>query len=101
MFCSRLKALIERKLRSTSAKNGQQMLKSDKFEFERGAAAKTKSEDRYTSEKIATITVTVRPLVKSPACLSPVDILSKDGTSYSVISTGWLDPSWHYRIALC
>jgi hypothetical protein len=27
--------------------NGQLMLKSDKFEFERGAAAKTENEERY------------------------------------------------------
>jgi hypothetical protein len=30
-----------------SAQNGQLMLKSDKLEFECGAAAKTKNEDRY------------------------------------------------------
>ena len=42
------------KLRSTgalSAQNGQLMLKSDKFEFERGAAAKTEDEDRYNGQE--------------------------------------------------
>jgi len=34
-----------------SAQNGQLMLNSDKFEFEHGAAAKAKNEDRYNGKE--------------------------------------------------
>jgi hypothetical protein len=34
-----------------SAQNGQLMLKSDKFEFERGAAVKAEDEDRYNGKE--------------------------------------------------
>jgi len=55
------------------------MLKSDNLEFERGAAAKTKIKIDKTAKRITTIdrdgTAGSR---KSPAPLSPVDILSKD-----------------------
>ena len=55
------------------------MIKSDEFELERGAAAKTEGEDRKSREENRHHnrdgTVGSR---KSPAALSPVDILSKD-----------------------
>jgi len=34
-----------------SAQNGQLMLKSDKLEFERGAAAKPENQDRYSGKE--------------------------------------------------
>jgi hypothetical protein len=37
------------------------MLKSDKLEFERGAAAKTENEDRYKAKRIVTMTITLGP----------------------------------------
>jgi hypothetical protein len=37
--------------RALSAQNDQPMLKSDKLEFERGAAAKTENEDRYKGKE--------------------------------------------------
>ena len=37
--------------RALSAQNGQLMLKSDKLEFERGAAAKTENQDRYNGKE--------------------------------------------------
>jgi hypothetical protein len=43
-----MKAELDRAL---SAQNGQLMLKSDKFEFERRAVAKTKNEDRYNGRE--------------------------------------------------
>ena len=43
-----MKAEVDRAL---SAQNGQLMLKSDKFEFERGAAAKAENEDRYNGKE--------------------------------------------------
>src|SRR5262245_30153328 len=55
------------------------MLKSDKFEFKCGAAAKTKNDDRYNGKENRHHdpdgTAGSR---KSPAFLSPVEILSKD-----------------------
>jgi hypothetical protein len=38
-------------MRTLSAQNGQLMLKSDKLEFERGAAAKTESAERYNGRE--------------------------------------------------
>jgi hypothetical protein len=37
--------------RALSAQNDQPILKSDKLEFERGAAAKTENEDRYKGKE--------------------------------------------------
>ena len=55
------------------------MLKGDKLKFQRGAAAKTESEDRYTGRENRHHdrdgTAGSR---KSPASLSPAEILSKD-----------------------
>jgi hypothetical protein len=54
--------------RALSAQNGQLMLKSDKLEFERGAAAKAKIDT--TAERIASMTVTVRPARENHQALS-------------------------------
>src|SRR5262245_35792350 len=55
------------------------MLKGDKFEFERGAAAKTENDDGYNAKENRHHdrdgTAGSR---KSPASLGPVEILSKD-----------------------
>src|SRR5262249_61255605 len=55
------------------------MLKSDKLELERGAAAKTENQARYNGKENRRHdrdgTASSR---KSPASLSPVEILSKD-----------------------
>ena len=62
-----------------SAQNGQLMLKSDKLEFERGAVAKTQNQDRQNGKENRHHdrdgTAGSR---KSPASLTPVEILSKD-----------------------
>jgi hypothetical protein len=55
------------------------MLKSDKLEFERGAAAKTENQDRYNGkENRHHDRDGTAGSGKSPASLSPVEILSKD-----------------------
>src|SRR5258708_40163274 len=55
------------------------MLKSDKLEFERGAAAKTENQDRYNGKENRHHDRDGRAgSQKSPASLSPVEILSKD-----------------------
>jgi hypothetical protein len=55
------------------------MLKSDNLEFERDAAAKAENQDRYSGKENRRHdrdgTASSR---KSPASLSPVEILSKD-----------------------
>src|SRR5262245_46869783 len=61
--------------------HGQLMLKSEKLEFERGAAAKTENEDRYNGKENRHHnrhgTASSR---KSLASLGPVEILSKDSS---------------------
>jgi hypothetical protein len=55
------------------------MLKSDKLEFERGAAAKTENQDRYKGKENRHHDCDgTAGSQKSPASLSPVEILSKD-----------------------
>jgi hypothetical protein len=55
------------------------MLKSDQLEFERGTAAKTEGEDRYNGkENRHHDRDGTAGSSKSPASLSPVEILSKD-----------------------
>jgi hypothetical protein len=55
------------------------MLKSDKLEFERGAAAKTENQDRYNGkENRHHDRDGTAGSGKSPASLGPVEILSKD-----------------------
>jgi hypothetical protein len=55
------------------------MLKSDKLEFERGAAAKTENQDRYNGkENRHHDRDGTAGSSKSPASISPVEILSKD-----------------------
>jgi DNA-binding transcriptional LysR family regulator len=61
-----------------SAQNGQLMLKSDKPEFERGAAAKTENQDRYHGKENRHHGDGTAGSRKSPASLCPVEILSKD-----------------------
>jgi hypothetical protein len=62
-----------------SAQNGSMMLKRDKPELERGATAKTENQHRYKGKEnrhhARDGTAGSR---KSPASLSPVEILSND-----------------------
>src|SRR5262245_14180451 len=66
-----------------SVQNGQLMLKSDKSEFKRGAAAKTQNDDRYNGKENRTAGSR-----KSPASLSPVEILSKDRLQHLYFRNG-------------
>jgi hypothetical protein len=54
------------------------MLKSDKLEFQRGAAAKTENQDRYKGKKKRHHDMTVRSARHNHPSLSPIGILSKD-----------------------
>ena len=59
-----LRPIQGRKLRSAgalSAQNGQLVLKNNNLEFERSAAAETKTKIDKTAKRIVTMTVTVRP----------------------------------------
>jgi hypothetical protein len=69
-----------------SAQNAQLVLKSDKLEFERGAAAETENEDRYNGrENRHHDRNGTAGSWKSPASLSPVEILSKDSDLFRLI----------------